>query len=84
MTVLEVLPKDEYGRVIIPIAAIDGQGNEIEGIVDVAWLCNVDNPLAVHLSKAVPLSQADYQALLDASTPNWKLNWARFRQQGLI
>jgi len=63
---------------------MDAEGGEYPGTVPVEWLTTVDNPLAEHMHKQVPLSEADFQALLAVSTPNRRVNWQRFRDQGLI
>lgn len=80
MTLMDVLPKNNNGQVEIPIGAKTGE-NVYPGTVDPDWLSQV---FADFVNKEVPLSDVDYQALLNASTPNWKLNWEEFRRQGII
>lgn len=84
MTVLEALPRTAEGQIEIPIGAKDVDGNTYPGVVSPEWLQDPGNPMAVFMSMDVPLSNVDYQSLLDASPPNWRLNWQRFREQGII
>jgi hypothetical protein len=79
MTLLEALPK-VANNIEIPIGAKAGE-DVYPGLVDPDWLSKV---FADFVNKEVPLSDADYQALLDISSPNWKLNWQEFRKQGII
>ena len=86
MTLLDSLPKktgfnnDLVEQIEIPIGAKQDE-KEVPGYVDPAWL---KTTFADFVNKEVPLSENDYQALLDASTDMWKLNWQEFRKQGII
>lgn len=80
MTLFEALPKSD-NQIVIPIGGVSTQGEACPGIVDPNWLSQA---FAKFINLNVPLSEADYQALLDASSENWKLNWQEFRKQGII
>ena len=79
MVLYDNLPKDG-ALVVIPIGMKQGEHYE-PGYVDPTWLSQA---FADFINKEVPLSETEYQALLDASTDLWKLNWQEFRKQGLI
>lgn len=81
MTLIEALPKNAEGEVVIPVAAVDEDGNKYPGTTSAEF---ISNAFSVFTSKDVPLSDTEYQSLLDISSPGWVLNWQEFRRQGVI
>lgn len=81
MTLIEALPRNEEGDIVIPVAGITGDGTRLPGTTSENFLRAM---FPDHVDLAVPLSEPDYQSLLDLSTPNWKLNWQEFRSAGII
>lgn len=80
MTLINALPKTENGCVLIPYGMKQGD-KYFPCAVDQNWL---KLNLPDFVNKEVPLLDVDYQALLDASTEIWRLNWQHFRDQGII
>ena len=81
MKLINALKRDEDDLIIIPIAAIDIEGNHIEGRTTDEYL---NNAFTDFVNLDVPLLEVEYQSLLDNSSENWKLNWKTFREQGVI
>jgi|GEM_PF-2742088 len=81
MRLMEALPHDWENMIEIPVAAVGPDGTQYPGTTSEAYLRTA---FAQFVDLPVPLSEADYQALLAASTHNWQLNWRAFREQGII
>jgi len=85
MLLRDIFPKNDDGEKILPygVKHISKSGEEVlsPAIIDDDWFSQV---FADFAEKEVPLSENDYQVLLEKSTDIWKLNWQEFRKQGLI
>lgn len=80
MTLLEALPRADNGAIALPIAAIQGV-IEMPGTTTAEFVMEAFGAFA---DKAVPLGCGDYESLLVASSPVWRLNWQRLREAGVI
>lgn len=84
MRLIDALPRTDEGNVFLPVAGVatDGgveielPGETTEEYIRVAYADFVELP--------VPLTQGDYEALLDASTAIWRRTWERWRSDGII
>ncbi len=80
MTLIEALPRDGEGAIVLPAAAIQGN-TELSGTTTAEFVLEAFGAFA---GKTVPLGGGDYESLLAASSPVWRRNWRRFREAGVI
>ena len=81
MNLIDALPKDIFGEITNSRRAKDGEGNIYPGIVDPLWLADV---FADYIDLPVPLTEAQFMALVGFLGSNWPDKCKIFRNQGEI
>lgn len=80
MTLLQALPKDSDGEIVLNPAGMTSDGKVLVGAVDATAFANNFDALA---GASVPLSDADFAAL-KAIDEFWSANADTWRAAGLI
>lgn len=90
MTVLQALPRNDDGHIVLKsagrITRVDETTGEAEEIV--LDVCTTEDAVVslfgdlVHAE--VPVSEQTYNALLAASSDAWREQWERWRSEGII
>jgi len=84
MTILEVLPRNDEGFIVLAGAAVIQRGGE-EMRIDAYTTDEAVIALFGDLVESqVPITQEQYDALIDASSAMWKEQWQRWRGEGVI
>ena len=78
--IIDNLENNEAGEIFLPIQS-KKKGKNISGYIDKDILLN---NFGEFLEKDYPLSDEDYNNLLDKSSQIWKENWIKLREQERI
>ena len=85
MTLIEALPRDEDGFIVLRGAAVSHAGEETGQPVDaLATEETLRTMFGDAVDTNVPLSDGQFENLLQISTPLWKAQWQRWRSEGII
>lgn len=84
MTLINKLPRDEDEPIYIkiPVAGMTNQGEHMEGFTTEEYLRRTFGDEL--MDAELPLSDDQFNSLLDKGTPMWKLNWVEMKKQGIL
>lgn len=84
MTVLEALPRNDEGYIVLKGSAVIYRDDE-ELRVDAFTTDELVSKMFLSLVQVeVPVTQEQYDALIAASSAVWKEQWQRWRSEGII